>query len=409
VNINKAVKYNLLITLVSKGLSFLLFILLAKTLSIKEYGELTYILMVLTIMPVLHFGCSNGAIITLPRILSNSNDTEEYKSYFERFNSVSNIIQLFSCLILILFIQKNSLPLIVVIIASFLLSKYIENVQLFFNSKMEFYKANQIKALDLILKPGLAILCLFINDDILYVFIGYLISSCLSFTLSLYLMKGARFHLPGLPYVHSLFNVGFIIYLTWLLDLAFRSIDRWFIASFYTEHDLGVYGFTSNLSLNIWLLAISFFGPYSQLLYKQVASGDFESVKETVTLANNKVFKFVAMLSLISISLYPIFTEYFIGKYQQSFYLFFLLVIVSVLLSVNNMYIYYIVSSGRTLILLKIQLLILLLNVTLNCFVAYWNGDISYFAYATILSLVIYHLFLRFFYSNDILKRKLVS
>jgi len=157
--------------------------------------------------------------------------------------------------------------------------------------------------------------------------------------------------------------------------------------------------------MNIWLVAMSFFSPYTQLLYKAVAQNDFFKVKEIVENTNKNLYILISVISIVTIIAYPYLLEFIVHKYFDTYYLFFILVIVSIFLSVNNMYIYYMISNDLHFVLLRYQIIILTINLLLNGLFSFYHLNLVYFAYSTILSLVIYFILVRRYFYVDINKK----
>jgi len=201
----------------------------------------------------------------------------------------------------------------------------------------------------------------------------------------------------------AIYKIGFYVYLSWSIDIIFRTVDRWFILNFYSLEELALYGFTSSLALNIWLVAMSFFVPYTQLLYRSVAEKKYIESKKIINNTNKKLLILLFIISLIAIVCYPFFIEFFVKKYFNSEFLFFVLVLCSIFLSINNMYIYYMISNGFHFLLLKFQVVILILNLILNSIFVFFHLDIIFYSYSTLVSLLLYFLLVKRFVDKNII------
>lgn len=397
---------NLSITILSKLLSFISFLYIAKLLSLSEYGIFVYINMILSLLPMLQLGSMHGISILLPKKIAEKNGSENV--FFLVYNTFSHLLQFLSAIFL-LFIDVMLNKFIVVIIAlNFVLSKYPENVQIYLSSHLEFQKLNIIKTFDQIIRPISVLILFTLYKTIESIFIAQFTVSILTFMLSYYFVK-LKINLPELKIIKNILKeiyfVGFFIYLIWVIDILFRTADRWFISQFYTLEELATYGFVSSLALNIWLLAMSFFAPYSQLLYKYVAEGNFLEAKKVVENTNKKLYVLLSIISIAAVALYPILLRYFIHKYLGTELLFIILVLTSIFMSINNMYIYYMISNKLYFVLLKSQVSILLLNIFLNSVFAFLHLPIFYFSLSTILSLFIYFLLVKRAFYTDINKK----
>lgn len=394
------------ISIGAKAIGFFSFIYIAKVLSENDYGSFVYITMVLSLLPLLQLGSMHGTVVLLPKYIANPQKDE--KELYTHSNYISHTIQFIATFILFLFDIKLNMMILVVIGANFFFSHYVQNAQMYLNAQHEFQKANIIKGIDQIIKP-IAILLLFYQfNNIESIFLGHFLVTLIAFFASVLIvpfhfitidLKGFRSSLQ------AIYRLGFFVYLIWAIDILFRTIDKWFISQFYTLQELAEYGFTSSLAMNVWLLAMSFFAPFAQVLYTHVAQGKFTDVKKTVEDTNKKLYILLALISTLAIVFYPFVLKYFVYKYFETEFLFATLVVTSVFLSINNMYIYYMISNNLHFVLLKYQGLILSLNMLLNGVFAYLHLDIVYYSYSTILSLGLYFILVRRYFYIDLEKK----
>jgi O-antigen/teichoic acid export membrane protein len=379
---------------------------IAKILSTSEYGIFIYISMLLSLLPLLQFGSMHGTIILLPKSIVKKDDSEE--NLFWTYNTMSHLIQIISVVVLLFFDIELNKSMLLVVAINFIFSKYTDNIQIYLSSHLEFQKANIIKSLDQVLRPIMVLVLFAIYKNIESIFVAQLICSIFAFFVSNYFVK-FKIILPEFQVskniIKQIYSIGFFVYLIWAIDILFRTADRWFISQFYSLDELATYGFTSSLAMNIWLLSMSFFAPYSQMLYKYVAESNFVEVKQIVENTNKKLYILLAVISIISIVFYPFVLEYFVHKYFGTEFLFATLVATSVFLSINNMYIYYMISNHFHFILLRYQGVVLGLNIVLNGIFAYLHLDIVYYSYSTILSLGLYFILVRRYFYIDIEKK----
>ena len=406
----KIVLQNLSIAIISKAIGFLSFIFIARNLPENDYGVYIYLLMIISLLPLLQLGSIHGTSILLPKYIANSNKNAE--ELFVYSNIISHIIQFASVLTFFIFdIDLNSIILIV-IGANFYLSLYAQNAFGYLNSNQEFQKANIIKAFDQLLKPSLVLIFFYFFRNIESIFIAQLLATFFILIISILIVPIKFIKIDTRVFkekVAVIYKIGFFVYLSWAIDIIFRTADRWFISKFYSLEELANYGFTSNLALNIWLIAMVFFEPYVQVLYALVAEKKYIDVKKIVRRTNNKLYILIFVVSLIAIIVYPYLLELVVKKYFGTEILFFVLVISSVLLSINNMYIYYMISNNFHFVLLKYQVIVLALNLLLNGIFVFYHMDILYYSYSTILSLLIYFILVRRFYNFDISNKTRLS
>jgi len=399
----KIVFQNLFITLISKILAFISFLYIAKVLTQSEYGAFVYINMILSLLPLFQFGSMHGAVILLPKyIASDKNKKEEL---FVSYNSFSIILQAMSVFLLYIIDIKVSQWILLVISINYILSKYVENGQIYLNSHLQFQKANYIKVIDQVLRPIVILAMFYTYKNIESIFIAHFITTFITVISTIRFVKLKFKFSFDKKTLKKIYKIGFFVYLIWGIDILFRTADRLFISQFYDINDLAVYGFTSALAMNIWLLSMSFFSPYSQLLYKAVAESNFTNAKNIVESTNKKLFLLLAVTSVVAVAAYPYLLEFIVHNYFGTYYLFFILVLISIFLSINNMYIYYMISNSRHFILLKYQIVILLSNILLNAIFAYWHFDIVYYGYSTLFALAVYFLLIRRSFYIDIDKK----
>ena len=398
----KIIVQNLSIALLSKAIGFISFIYIAKILSENEYGAFIYITMVLSLLPLLQFGSMHGTVILLPKYIVDPNKNEE--ELYVISNYISHIIQLLAVGLLFLFNIELNYLIIAVIGTNFFLSHYSSNVQTYLDSHHEFQKANIIKGIEQVLKPSVVLIVFYFYRSIESIFIAQLIVTTIILFISLYMVPFKFLKIDFRKFkktISTIYKLGFFIYLVWAIDILFRTADKWFISQFYSLEELATYGFTSSLAMNVWLLAMSFFAPYTQVLYKYVAQGNFSDVKNTVESTNKKLYILLLIVSVVAIVAYPFVLELIIKKYFGTEFLFFVLVVSAIFLSINNMYIYYMISNNFHFVLLKYQVFILVLNLMLNGVFAYYHLDILYYSYSTIICLAIYFILVRrCFYIN---------
>lgn len=396
----KIVIQNLSITLISKIFSFISFLYIVKILSQQEYGNFVYINLILSLLPLFQFGSMHGIGILLPKYITNNKDKKE--ELFITYNSFSMLLQILSVILLYLFNIELPSWVLVIIAFNYILSKYMENGQIYLNAHLLFEKANILKVIDQILRPILILVVFYSYKNIESIFVAHLATTFLT-TIIIFVITKIKFKISfNVEIIKNIYKIGFFIYLTWGIDILFRSADRWFISQFYDLQDLASYGFTSALAMNIWLVAMSFFSPYAQLLYKAVAENDFLKVKEIIENTNKNLYILISVVSIVTVIAYPYLLEFIVHKYFDTYYLFCILVIVSILLSINNMYIYYMISNNLHFILLKYQIIILMINLLLNGLFSFYHLNLVYFSYSTILSLVIYFILVRRYFYIDI-------
>jgi len=402
----RIIRQNIAIMGLSKGFSFVLFLYIAKQLSQEEYGSYIYIIMVLSLMPLLQFGSRHGATVLLPKAIAKKDGCDE--DVFLNYSSVSIIIQAFSIVVLLfLNLEVGTLSVLAIGVTFFLL-KLVENAQLKLNSNMEMASSNVIKAVDQVFRPVLTFAFFLYFNTLSSVFWGQLAAVAIAFGVSLFYVP-LTFKLKlNLNLLKRLYKVGFFIYLIWATDILFRTADRWFISQFYEKGDLATYGFVSSFSMNLWILSLAFIAPYAQLMYKNVSESNFSAVNKLIGDTNKKLYYLMSATFLGMMVVYPIIVDHVLHKYRDTFLLMLVLALVSIFLSLNNMYIYYMNINEMHFVLLRRQMFVLIVNLASNMILAYLHLGIVYFGFSTFMCLVLYFLMVRSCYKKDI-KKKLDS
>ena len=291
---------------------------------------------------------------------------------------------------------------------NFFLFLFSDNAIKYLNAKHDFQQANIINAVNQISRPVLVLFLFFQYKTISSIFIGHFIVSLFTLILAIKLVKVEKIKFNKIEFIFflkSIYKIGFFVYLTWTIDIVFRTADRWFISFYYSLEELALYGFTSSLSLNVWLVSMSFFVPYTQVLYRYVAEKKFGDVDLLIKSTNKKLYLLLLILSVLAFVFYPLLLELIVKKYSDSEFLFYVLIISSIMLAINNMYIYYMISNNHHFVLLKYQCIVLILNLFLNSVFVYFHLNIIYYAYSTIFTLGVYFLLVRRFTKLDLKKK----
>lgn len=402
----KILLQNVSIALLSKGIGFFSFLYIAKILAVNEYGNFIYINMILSLLPLLQFGSMHGAVVLLPKKIIKKDCG--YYDFFWNFNLISHLLQILSIGVLCFLNIDVDSRVIFLIALNLLLSKYSENVSIYLGAKHEFGKLNIIKAVDQLLRPLMTIFLFYFYRNIESIFFSQFLVTFSVFVISNVFLR-IKFVSLKKTYRKSLtkqlYKVGFFVYIIWAIDILFRTSDRWFVSQFYSLNELANYGFVSTLAMSIWMISMAYFAPYSQILYTKVAEGDFMGVSFLIYKTNKNLYKIIFVLSLSAFFAYPFVLDFFVHKYHGTIFLFFIMVMVSVFLSINNMYIYYMISNNFHFILIKYQICILFVNFVLNCLVSFNHLDIIYLGLSTFFSLVVYFLLVSRFYRIDIKKK----
>jgi len=404
--LKKIVFQNMLISVCGKGISFLNMLYLASQLSKDEYGNYLYILLIFIYLPILHFGSMNGFAIEYPKYLNTKDEhtTQSLLGHFFYFSLFFNIF-----ISLAFFILKLNLAVLtlLMILMFFNNVKFIDNVNIYFSSRLELEKANGIKFITELLIPSSVLVLFYFYRSFEIIFFAQAFASILGIILIFLVLK---FKMPKLiigkdlliDNLKHLYKIGFFIFIIWVIDTLFKSLDRWFVAEFYSKGKLAEYGFSSNIASIIFLFSLSFISPYSQVLFREVSFSNWTEVKELLNRINRKILLSNIILTVLVVISYPVLTTYFIPKYKDSYYLLLTMIPASIILSQVNLYIYFMTSTYQSKKLLLFQLISLTNHLILNGVIIYFHLGIVFFSITSGITLFIYFLQLKIFVKKDL-------
>ncbi|WP_412472073.1 hypothetical protein [Halobacteriovorax sp. RT-1-4] len=383
-----------------------MFLILGKELTELDFGQLVYVNLVISYIPMIQLGLMNGASVLIPKYSVSSND--KLLEYFNDFNISSLLLHSVSFIFLLIPVFELDTSFTFVILADLFFKKLIENFNLYLRSLLKLQKSIYIKVFDELLRIVIVLSFFMYSKSLRSIFEGHLLASIITFLLTLFLVPEYRFRFFSKHYrinLREVFNIGFLIYISWLFDLLFRSLDKLFIKGFMSIEDLAIYGFCSSLSINIWVLSLSYFSPYAQLLYRLVVEERYLKADLLIKKVNQFHFKLLTLAFVCASLAYPLITKYFVKKYDEAYLTFISLLAAFGMLSRCNMYIYYMNCNRMQKKIIKHQLIIICINIILNLISAYYFRDIFYFSIATLVSVLIYYKTLKVEYNNEIRRR----
>ncbi|WP_412474022.1 lipopolysaccharide biosynthesis protein [Halobacteriovorax sp. YZS-1-1] len=393
-------------TILSKILSFMMFLILGKELTEINFGQLVYVNLIISYIPMMQIGLMNGAAVLIPKHSISSN--ESVLDYFNDFNISSLLLHSVSFIFLLIPVFELDTTLTLIILVDLFFKKLIENLNLYLRSLLKLQRSIYVKVFDELLRVIIVLSFFMYNKSLRGIFEGHLIASILTFFLILYLVPEYNFRFFSRQYkvnLREVFNIGFLIYISWLFDLLFRSLDKILIKGFMSIEDLAIYGFCSSLAINIWVLSLSYFSPYAQLLYRLVVEERFLKADLLIKKVNRFHLRLLTLAFVGASLFYPLITKYFVKKYDEAYFTFIILLAAFGMLSRCNMYIYYMNCNRMQKKIIKHQLVIICINIILNLISAYYFRDIFYFSIATLVSALIYYKTLKVEYNNEIRRR----
>lgn len=387
---------NLIITATSKILIFLFGIYIAKYLSESAYGEYVKIGLITSLLPIMHLGLMNGAAIVLPRHShpEGTGEKSHRKEVFHDYNTASLVIQAVSALGLYFFgFGAVSIWGLNWLVGNLILMKVIESARVYLGANLDFSSQIRIRFLDEIFKPAVIFAAFFVHRNLDALFFAQFVSSLVicgylffAHRSAVAFGKSPRFF----DNLKSIIHTGFFVFIVWAFDLALRSVDKWFVSGFFDNEQLASYGFATNMAFNLWLLGLSFLGPYSQQLFSLVAKNDFKAVNELMGRSTKRIGQVLLICGLGAVLVYPVITAKVIGKYGESYPVFIAALFAAGILSLGNMCIYYLTSTNNFRVLYRAQIFAMGLVLVFDVVIIGANLSTVYFAFSSLVGMVSY-------------------
>ncbi|MDW7774294.1 MAG: oligosaccharide flippase family protein [Desulfobulbaceae bacterium] len=244
-------------------------------------------------------------------------------------------------------------------------------------------------------------------------FYGVLISFLISLSLQgmyLYYITNLDFKFSfNINVIKNLFLDGAPISFIYFIDVILNSIDRIMIAIFMTSRELGFYGIGLALSSE-FLLQIP--NSISYVIYPRLLEnfGKYNSYDNIRDLFEN-FSTFISFIMSIIVGLLFILVDYLIPyilpRYTEAIPVAKILIFSTYFISVNQLAIRVIITTKKTFRLAQFQIIIIILNISLNYYAIKYNLGIEGIALATafsyfIFSICITHYTLEKFYLSFI-------
>ena len=172
------------------------------------------------------------------------------------------------------------------------------------------------------------------------------------------------------------------------------SIDRFFIATYYSKYDLGLYSFAFSLASPILLvLTTIMYMDYSRhmSLFKDSTKTNFIELKNKML---KKFFSIYIILAILGSVFVYFLLQYYLVQYISSYFVVLVILLVYIPDIMCFPYTVYYVANGENKLIIKIVIVGLILSVILNLSVVYLNANYIYIAGITIIAkFVMYALF----------------
>jgi O-antigen/teichoic acid export membrane protein len=302
---------NLTITLVSKSLSFIVAFYIIKILSKADYVIYNQLLVMLTFLPYFEIAVSRGFFISYPRSL-HTKTKEESTGLF--FNYVLFIIITYLLLGSFIFIENipRSFSFCAIVFGQFLFTKFIEVAYTYYNSNLKMQQMLNIKYVIDIVTPLLTIGLVFIFQQAWSIFAA---QTFVFGAVIVFLFYKNKIHLSNVKFnwnifsgnIRSLFFAGFLIHITGWLDIALLNCDKIFMTSFVSDPEsIANYCFAWNIANFIFIIGASIVGPYSQYLFRDLATQKFEEAKKLITKLNKQLIILISICLVGALICFPV-------------------------------------------------------------------------------------------------------
>ena len=355
---------NLLITLISKGLSFVAAFYIIKILSKEDYALYNQVLILLTFLPYFEIAVTRGFFIEYPKSI-HTRAPDESTNLFTHYT----VFIILMYLILGSFIFIGNIPgsyvFCTVIFLQFLLSKFIEVLNTYYNSHLRMQQMLNIKYITDIITPVLTIVLLYLYPSAWCVFLS---QTLIYGSIIAYIFVKNHVHIFPLHIVWKgfyndirfLVMAGFLIHITGWLDITLLNCDKIFITRFYDPVTIANYCFAWNTANFIFIIGASIVGPYSQYLFRELSLSEWEKTRTLIRKVNRQLLGLLAVCLAGALIFFPLLVQLkAYEKYEGTYPFFALLVFGNAAFAFMGIYKYYInaMKLNRWLLILEVGLL----------------------------------------------------
>ncbi len=377
---------NLIITIISKTLSFVAAFYIIKILSKQDYAIYNQLLIMLTFLPYFEIAITRGFFIEYPRYL-HTRTKEECSSLFINYS----LFIFITYLILGSFIFINNIPqslsFCAIVFGQFLFTKFIEVAYTYYNSNLKMQQMLNIKYIIDILTPILTIGLIFFFQKAWSVFAA---QTLVYASVLVFLFIKNKIHLTPLRLdkklfiqnIGFLFTAGFLIHITGWLDIALLNCDKIFMTTFVNNPETTAnYCFAWNIANFIFIIGASIVGPYSQYLFKDLATQNFSEAKTLIRKLNKQLLILMAICLAGALVCFPV----LIGlksyeKYNTTYAIFSFLIFGNAAFAFMGIYKYYINAMKLNQWMLALEIILILFATAAFFFMHTEGYPLYYFA-----------------------------
>ena len=377
---------NLMITVISKTLSFVAAFMVIKILSKDDYAMYNRLLVMLTFLTYFEIAISRGFFIEYPKLLHSGKKVEARELFVNYTLFIAVTYLILGCFIFISNIPQ-SLVFCAIVLGQFLFSKLIEVVNTYYNSHLKMQQMLNIKYVTEIVTPLFTMALIFVFQKAWSVFAAQTIVYIM---VLFFLFIKNRIHLTPLSFegksmvrnLRFLFTAGLLIHITGWLDIALLNSDKIFMTNVIKDAETTAnYCFAWNIANFIFIIGASIVGPYSQYLLKEVGARNFMEVKALIKKLNKQLILLMMVCLTGALLCFPI----LIGlpsyeKYNTTYPIFALLVFGHAAFAFMGIYKYYINAMKLNSWMLILEILLLALATVIFYFLYFKNAPLFYFA-----------------------------
>ncbi|MDP2090597.1 MAG: flippase [Candidatus Gracilibacteria bacterium] len=298
---------------ISKGSTFFITFLIAKTLGAEQFGIYSFVMSFVALFVVFtDFGLTTIMVRDVSRDHSKIND---YLVNLSFLKIILGIITFLLVWIVSQFIGKNDIYITLILIYTLysIINNFGEFIRAFFrpSEKMEFEAILKvINGISVLLIVGLA---MYFLGDLVSISYAFLISGILSLIISLISVYNKistkKFKLLGKDFYNQVLKNGLLLMSGTLFITIYISSDQLIMGLNNQIKDLGVY----SLAYKITLMYCLFSGIFFQVLLPKISGSNYvDNIKENYSKYLKKIFKFnLSIFILVEL------ITYFIGFYLK--------------------------------------------------------------------------------------------
>ena len=265
----------------SKGILFLVTILIARNFSIEEYGVFGYVFSIMTLIAMIaDFGLVN---ITIRELAKNR---AEASKYFENAVSLKILLTViaFACMILAsAFLNSNIRTLSILAGLAILLEGMTDYLRTSFRMTEHTQFEVIIKATAAVILISLVVSCILLKRSLTDILVGYIIAHLFGLLLSLRLIDRKLTFSINVAFVTHLLGESWPLFLGLICTAAYGQIDLILIRAYRGFAEVGLYQAAYKLLFGFQLLKVVHMAMFPRLasFYAEGNNGEYRTLMRT--------------------------------------------------------------------------------------------------------------------------------